>query len=72
MKRLTEQVRYLRAANDDDAAGIVPGHLAARRMQRRIMTAVAILAVSVITTGIVQGYQRFQMLPETASTPFRV
>lgn len=65
-------IRYVRAANDDAEADIVPAHLAARRVERRIMAGAAILAVAMLATGVVQNYGAFRDLPDAVSNAFRV
>lgn len=61
------------AANDDAVpAGIVSAHLAQRRMQTRVMLAVALLAVAVLTSTIVHGYTVMRPLPDMVTFAFRV
>lgn len=66
------KIRYVRAANDDAEADIVPAHLAARRVERRIMAGAAILAVAMLATGMVQNSSALRDLPDAVNSAFRV
>lgn len=72
MELRREEIRYLRAANDDAETGIVPAHLAARRMQRRIMTIAALLAVGMLTSAITGGHSAVPNVPDLLISAFRV
>ena len=54
------------------ADDIVPGHLAARRVQRQSMAVAACFAASVLAATIVYGYQTLRPLPDLVTFAFRV
>lgn len=61
------------AANDDHCtAGIVSAHLLRRRMERRLMLGVALLAGLVLTATVITGYQALQPMPDLVTFAARV
>lgn len=72
MNTLAEPMSYLAAANDDADADIVPSHVAMRRMEQRVMAGVAVLAVAVLTSTIVHGFNVLRVLPDLVTYAFRV
>lgn len=61
------------AANDDAASSDLVGpHLAARRMQRRIVLGVAVLAALVLASTMLHAYQVMRELPDLVTYAFRV
>lgn len=62
---------YFQAARDD-VAGIVPAHLAARRMERRLMTGAAVLTALLMAATVLHGWHVSRSLPDLATFAFRV
>ena len=62
---------FARAVNDD-VAEIVPAHLAAQRMERRLMLGTAILAAVVLISTMLHGWSTLVDLPDVVTFAFRV
>ena len=61
------------AANDDtELSDLVGAHLAARRMQSRLVLGVAVLASVVLAATIWHGYVMMQEIPDITTFAFRV
>ena len=60
-------------ANDDTPmVDVVSGHLMRRRMERRIMLGVAVLASLVLLATLLQGYHALQPMPDLVTFAARV
>ncbi len=72
MDMLCKSVQKLVAANDDPEAEIFPGHLAIRRMERRVMLGVAVLAVCLLSQMMLAGHRILAFKPDLVSFAFRI
>ena len=65
-------LRYAVANDDRPFADVVPGHLAARRMQRHITASLAVLAGLILLATLLHGYNTMRPMPDLVTFAARV
>lgn len=69
---ITEQLSVAPANDDLVTADTVPGHLASRRIERRLMLGFSLLAIFVLASSLANGLLLTEATPDLATFAARV